>query len=62
MRDPESFALRLAEHFLAHNAQLRRVTLDLVDHQWRRIEIGEREHGQAFMRRGPGHAHRHRDR
>jgi urate oxidase len=53
LREPEAFALRLAEHFLAHNAQLRRATIDVVDYQWRRIGIGEREHGQAFMRRGP---------
>lgn len=53
VQDPEPFAIRLARHFLDRNPKLRRVTLDLVEHQWRRIEIGEREHGQAFMRRGP---------
>jgi urate oxidase len=53
VQDPEPFAIRLAQHFLDRNPKLRRVTLDLVEHQWRRIEIGEREHGQAFMRRGP---------
>ena len=53
MHDPESFGIRLGEHFLGGNPRLRRVTVDLVEHHWRRIEIGEREHGQAFMRRGP---------
>jgi urate oxidase len=53
VQEPEPFAIQLGEHFLGHNPKLRRVTLDLVEHQWRRIEIGEREHGQAFMRRGP---------
>ena len=53
VHEPEPFAIQLGEHFLGHNPKLRRVTLDLVEHQWRRIEIGEREHGQAFMRRGP---------
>jgi urate oxidase len=53
VQDPEPFAIRLAQHFLDRNPKLRLVTLDLVEHQWRRIEIGEREHGQAFMRRGP---------
>ncbi len=53
VKDPESFGLRLGEHFLERNPRLRRVTLDFVDYQWRRIDIGEREHGQAFMRRGP---------
>lgn len=51
--EPESFGLRLSAHFLARNPRLRRVTINLVEHQWRRIEIDEREHGQAFMRRGP---------
>jgi urate oxidase len=53
VQDPESFAIRLGQHFLDGNPRLHRVTLDLVEYQWRRIEIGEREHGQAFMRRGP---------
>jgi urate oxidase len=53
VHDPESFGMVLARHFLERNPRLRRVTLDLVEHQWRPIEIGEREHGQAFMRRGP---------
>lgn len=53
VHDPEPFGIRLGEHFLQRNARLDRVTIDIVEHQWRRIEIGEREHGQAFMRRGP---------
>jgi urate oxidase len=53
VQDPESFGMRLGEHFLDRNPRLRCVTVDFVEYQWRRIEIGEREHGQAFMRRGP---------
>jgi urate oxidase len=53
VREPEAFARRLAEHFLSGNAPLRRVTVEAVEYQWRRVEIGEREHGHAFMRRGP---------
>jgi urate oxidase len=53
VQDLEPFAIQLGEHFLQHNPKLHRVTLDLVEHQWGRIGIGEREHGQAFMRRGP---------
>jgi urate oxidase len=53
VQEPEPFAIQLGQHFLERSSQLRRVTIDLVEHQWRRIEIGEREHGQAFMRRGP---------
>jgi urate oxidase len=53
VRDPEGFGVRLGRHFLDRNPRARRVTIDLVEYLWRRIEIGEREHGQAFMRRGP---------
>ncbi|HUE87844.1 MAG TPA: urate oxidase [Vicinamibacterales bacterium] len=53
VQDPEPFGMRLGGHFLERNPRLRRVTIDCVEHQWRRIEIGEREHGHAFMRRGP---------
>jgi len=53
VRDPEAFGLRLGRHFLERNPRARRVTIDLIEYLWQRIEIGEREHGQAFMRRGP---------
>jgi urate oxidase len=53
VKEPESFGVRLGEHFLSRNPRLDRVTLDFTELAWRRIEIGEREHGQAFMRRGP---------
>ncbi len=53
VQDPESFGIRLGQHFLERNPKLQRVTIDLVEQQWRRVEIEEREHGQAFMRRGP---------
>jgi urate oxidase len=51
--EPEAFGLRLARHFLDRNVRLRRVRIDLRDHSWGRIAIGGREHGQAFIRRGP---------
>jgi urate oxidase len=53
VRDPESFGLRLGRHFLERNPRARRITVGLIEYLWRRVEIGEREHGQAFMRRGP---------
>jgi urate oxidase len=53
VQEPEPFAIQLGQHFLQRSPKLQRVTIDVVEHQWRRIEIGEREHGQAFMRRGP---------
>jgi urate oxidase len=51
--EPESFGLRLARHFLGRNPRLERVRIDLVEHAWGRIASGGREHGQAFVRRGP---------
>jgi urate oxidase len=50
---PEAFGVRLGRHFLDRNSKLRRVRVDLTDHAWRRVSIGGREHGHAFMRRGP---------
>lgn len=51
--DPETFGLQLASHFIERNARLRMVTIDMTEHIWARIAVGDREHGQAFMRRGP---------
>lgn len=51
--EPEAFGLVLGEHFRGDNPRLRRVRVELVEHLWRRVESGGREHGQAFMRRGP---------
>src|SRR6185312_7989061 len=53
VQEPESFGQRLADHFLAQNDRLTRVTVDLVEHLWGRIARGERQHGNAFVRRGP---------
>jgi len=52
-QEPESFGLTIGQHFLRDNQRLRRVRIDLTEYQWRHIAIGEREHGQSFMRRGP---------
>ena len=51
--EPEAFGLRLARHFLERNPRLKEVRVDLRQETWRPIEIGGRDHGQAFMRRGP---------
>jgi len=53
VRDPEAFGLALGRHFIGRNPKLARVSIDLVDHAWGRITVGDREHGQAFVRRGP---------
>jgi urate oxidase len=64
--EPETFALRLARHFLDRNSRLTRVRIDLTEHLWGRVARGEREHGHAFVRTGSEsrtaavHAHRKR--
>lgn len=51
--EPETFGLALCRHFLDRNSRLGRVRTELAEHPWGRIASGEREHGQAFVRRGP---------
>ena len=51
--EPEAFARALGRHFLERNPKLERVVIEVVDHGWNRIAIGDREHGRAFVRRGP---------
>ena len=51
--EPETFGALLGSHFIGRNPQLRRVTVDLIDHAWGRILVGNHEHGQAFVRSGP---------
>jgi urate oxidase len=51
--EAESFGLRLVRHFLDRNPRLASVRIDLTEHAWGRIPSGDREHGSAFVRRGP---------
>jgi urate oxidase len=51
--EPESFGILLGRHFIGRNPKLNSVTIDLVDHGWSHLADGPREHGQAFVRRGP---------
>jgi urate oxidase len=50
VEQPEAFGLLLCRHFLDRNPRLRRVRVDLAEQPWDRIPIGDREHGQAFVR------------
>jgi urate oxidase len=52
VEEPEAFGRLLAEHFLERNPRLRRVRIDLTEHQWGRITVKARVHGQAFVRHG----------
>ena len=51
--EPEAFSQALGRHFIDRNPRLDRVIIDVVDHGWDRITIGDREHGRAFVRQGP---------
>lgn len=51
--EPEAFGTILGRHFIGRNPKLARVSVDLTDHGWGHIADGAREHGQAFVRRGP---------
>src|SRR5215203_4938383 len=49
IEEPESFGLRLANHFLSRNPKLEQVTVEVSQHVWERFSLGDRDHGQAFM-------------
>jgi urate oxidase len=50
--EPETFGVVLATRFLERNRRLRRVRVDLSEHPWSRIILGDRESGKAFERAG----------
>jgi urate oxidase len=50
--DIEEFGLTLADHFLAHNPAVSRVAIDLAEHLWTRLAVGEKPHRHAFRRSG----------
>ena len=63
---PESFALRLARHFLEHPAALTRARVRVTEALWTRIDKDGKPHPSAFLRAGTekrlarvdaGHAH-----
>jgi len=48
----EDFALRLARHFVATVASVRRATVHIDEHAWDRIDAGGAPHPHAFRRAG----------
>ena len=48
---PDAFGLELARHFAGYPL-VERATLEIVEHEWRRIRIGEGEAPDAFVRVG----------
>jgi urate oxidase len=47
----ERFALALGKHFLRY-PQVRQVTLDIAEHDWRRLEVGGKPHPHSFQSGG----------
>jgi urate oxidase len=50
--EPEAFGLSLCHHFLERNPSLLKVRVDITEHPWGRIGVGDKLHGQAFVRGG----------
>ena len=48
----ESFASRLAKHFLANNPQVTRVIIKIAEHGWMRVGISEEPHPHSFTKSG----------
>lgn len=48
--DPiEDFALTLGRHFLGRNDPVRTVRIDIEEHGWRRVKVGDRHHMHSFI-------------
>ena len=48
----ESFALRLADYFLSHNPPVTRVLIEIAEHTWTRIAVGDGAHPHTFTKSG----------
>ena len=48
---PEAFALELARHFIGYEV-CHRATVEVVEHQWRRVRARDREAPDTFLRLG----------
>lgn len=46
----EAFAQRLATHFLKDNEALARVTIEIAESQWNRIDVAGKPHRHSFVR------------
>ncbi|HKX30742.1 MAG TPA: urate oxidase [Blastocatellia bacterium] len=46
----DSFALRLADHFLDHHSQISRVIIEIAENQWPRIAVGGKPHQHSFTK------------
>jgi len=48
----EAFAMRLANHFLANCAHVSRVTIEITEHGWTRLDVGGEQHEHSFIKGG----------
>ncbi|HEY0426677.1 MAG TPA: urate oxidase [Pyrinomonadaceae bacterium] len=46
----ETFARRLANHFLANNTQVERVSVEIHEHGWTRLSFDEQSHDHSFIK------------
>ena len=46
----EMFALRLANHFLTNNPPVTRVIIEIAEHGWTRMALGEQTHPHSFTK------------
>ncbi len=46
----ETFALRLADYFLANNSQVMRAFIEIAEHAWTRIAVGGEPHQHSFVK------------
>jgi len=46
----EAFGQRLAAYLLANNSHVTRVRVNLAEHGWKRMKVGEGEHDHSFVR------------
>ncbi len=46
----EMFALRLANHFLTNNPPATRVIIEIAEHGWARMPLGEQSHPHSFIK------------
>ncbi len=46
----ETFAMRLANHFLTKNPPVTRVVIEIAEHGWARMALGEKAHLHSFIK------------
>jgi urate oxidase len=50
----ESFGIYLSDHFIAHNPQISKVTIDITEHGYTRMTFDGSPHPHAYIGNGPG--------